>query len=333
MNPFIESLAVRLRGRGERVVFVECEDKRILRTARMLADGGVCVPVLLGDPAAVAAAAEGLGIDLAGIEVVDAADEAGRAALAARYHEAVPTVSEKRALRKAASPLQCAAMMVKVGDADCLAAGVVHSTGEVIVAAQQFIGMAEGISIPSSLGYLDLDVEACGPRRWVGITDCAVNTDPDAAALADIVLASAASYEGVFGRAPRVAMLSYSTCGSADGPSVERVREAIGLVRAAKPELSIDGEFQLEVALVPALAERKLHGRTSDVAGRADIVVFPSLDAGNIAVKCMQIFGDVVSPGPVLQGFARPVTDFSRSAKTEDVFANVVIALSQGGAR
>lgn len=333
MNPFIESLAERLRGRGDRVVFVECEDERILCTARMLADGDVCAPVLLGDPAAIAAAASSFDVDLGGIEVVDAGDEAVRVELAARYHEVVPAVSEKRAARKAAVPLQRAAMMVKVGDADCLAAGVVHSTGEVVLAAQQFVGMAEGISKPSSLGYLDLDVEACGPRRWVGITDCAVNTDPDAAALADIVLASAASYEGVFGRTPRVAMLSYSTCGSADGPSVERMREAIGLVRAAKPELSVDGEFQLEVALVPALAERKLHGRASDVAGRADIVVFPSLDAGNIAVKCMQVFGGAMAAGPVLQGFSRPVTDFSRSAKTEDVFANVVIALSQGGER
>lgn len=333
MNPFIESLAKRLRGQGKRVVFVECEDERILRTARMLADDEICVPILLGEPAVIAAAAEGLGMGLDGIEIANVADDTRRSALALRYHNAVPAVSEKRALRKSAGALVQAAMMVKADMADCLAAGVVHSTGEVILAAQQFIGMAEGISTPSSLGYLDLDIKACGDRRWIGITDCAVNTDPDAATLTDIVLASAASYEGIFGQTPRVAMLSYSTCGSADGPSVERVRDAIERVRAVKPELPIDGEFQLEVALVPALAERKLHGRESSVAGRADIIVFPSLDAGNIAVKCMQIFGNIMAAGPVLQGFARPVTDFSRSAKTADVFANVVISLSQGGAR
>lgn len=333
MSDLIGGLVSRLHGSGRKVGFVECDDERVLRAARRLADDAVCEPVLVANPSEVVSRADGLGISLEGIGVLNAGDEDRRGQFAEQYADAVEGMSAKRAARKMRDPLQYAAMLVRLGHLDCLAAGVVHSTGDVIVAAQQYIGMAEGIKTVSSLGFAHMRLAASGKERWVCITDCAVNESPTAEQLSDIVVSSAASYRGVFGRDPRVALLSFSTCGSAEGSSPQKMRDAVGLVRGREPGLDVDGEFQLEVALVPELAARKLKGRESAVAGRADIVVFPNLDAGNIAVKCMGLFGGFETPGPILQGFSHPVTDFSRSATEREVYDNVVLALSMAGGR
>ena len=331
MADLISGLAERLKGSGVRVLFVECDDERVLRAARRLADEDVCRPALLGDPARIASDLERLGISAEGIELIDHEDADARASLSERYRAINPAFSEKRLAKKMNSPLQHAAMMLKVGDVDCLAAGVVLSTGEVIVAAQQFVGLAEGVETVSSMGYAEVVLPGAAEARWIGMSDCGVVTDPDIAQLTDIACCSAKSCEAVFGEESRVAFVSYSTCGSSDGPSVDRERAALAAVREREPQLKVDGEFQLEVALVPAAAERKLHGRASEVAGQANVLVFPNLDAGNVAVKCIQVFGGFKVCGPVLQGFARPVTDFSRSATADEVFGNVVLCLAQNG--
>ena len=320
----IEALERRLAGSALRVAFVEYDDARILEAARYLVDHDICQPVLVGPASQVVASADVAHVALDGIAVFDTSSQERVDEVARAYAAANDGMSERRALRKAGDPLAFVAMLTATGSADCMAAGVTYSTGDVIVAAQRYIGLDPGVSLVSSIGYQVVTLG--GAQRVLGLADCAVCTDPSPEQLASIALASARSYAGVFGEEPRVAMLSYSTKGSGVGGSVDAVTSATALVREREPRLAVDGELQLDAALVPEVAARKV-GEDSAVAGRANVLVFPDLNSGNIAVKCMQLFDGGESFGPMLQGFRLPVTDFSRSARTRDVVGNVILCL------
>jgi len=229
--------------------------------------------------------------------------------------------------RLARDPLYFANALVAMGEADGCVAGAAHTTADVLRAAIWTIGPTSSVRTVSSAFYMVLPDERDGFPAVLTFTDCAVVPEPTAQQLSDIARAAAADRRRLVGDEPRVAFLSYSTAGSADGPSVSRVREAVAITRRADPSLAVAGELQIDAALVPAIARRKAVG--DDVAGRANVLVFPSLDAGNIAYKLVQYLGGAIAIGPVIQGLARPCSDLSRGATSNDIVHAAVITALQ----
>jgi phosphate acetyltransferase len=322
----IEQLQLRAKANPQRVVFPEANEEKILRAARQVRDMGIAYPILVGEPKTVSALAGSIGVSLDGINVVNHINAGKVEQFASEYAKINPDLPASAVKRMLRDPLPFAAMMVKLDEADCMVAGLSHTTGEVILASEMIIGLQEGISTVSSTGILSIPGYEGPEGNLLGIADCAVCPAPDSKELADIAISTADTLHRLLGWEPRVALLSFSTKGSATHERVDTVLKALEMVRQRRPEMLIDGELQLDSAIVPEVAVRKVKGK-SPVAGRANILIFPNLDAGNIGVKLVQRFAKAVAYGPLLQGFARPVSDLSRGAPVEEIVGAITMVV------
>ena len=314
------------------IVLSEGEDERILEAARAATSDGIARVSLVGDADRIATALSGFeGADTIAIydpRTFKRIDDYAEAYFQLRKHKGI-TLEQARAAME--TRLGFAAMMVRKGDADGTIGGAVETTADTVRTALQIIGVAPGVDVVSS--SMLMLIERPEPRA-VTFADCGLIVLPSAAELASIAIASAKTHHGLTGETPRIAMLCFSTMGSApDGAheSIARIREAISIVRTREPGMAIDGEMQFDAALMPAIGERKAPG--SDVAGKANVFVFPDLNAGNIGYKIAERIGGAVALGPILQGLARPANDLSRGCSANDVYQMIAVtgAVAAGG--
>jgi phosphate acetyltransferase len=310
---FIAALRERTRKTERRIVLPEGAEERTRAAARILVSEHLVQPVLL---ASGQAAAE-LAAD--GFEVIDPGTDERRKLLAQLLWERrhARGMTPEDALSQAGDPLMFGALLVAAGIVDGSLAGAVNTTGAVLRAALWGVGTAPGTSTVSSSFYMVLRPLEGEESRVLSFADGAVVPDPDAKQLAEIAMAAAAARSRVVGDEPRVAFLSYSTRGSASGPLVDKVREAVEIFRRRAPEVAVDGELQLDAALVASVGQRKAPG--SPVAGLANVLIFPNLDAGNIGYKLVERLAGAHAVGPIVQGLARPCNDLSRGASVEDI--------------
>jgi phosphate acetyltransferase len=323
---FMDDARAKVRGRGLRIVYPEGLEERAIRAAALLRDQDLARPILIGPQGAVHEQARGLGVPLDGIEVRDPGHDPALDAYAAAYLELRKHkgVSPDTARQTAVQPHYFGALMVRAGEAQGMVSGLSSET-KPFRPAFEVIGLREGFRRASSvfiMGWPDTHPLAASGAPTLFYADCSVNIDPDPATLAEIGRATADTARS-FGIDPRVAFLSFSTRGSAEHPLVERVRQAVALCRAAEPGLVADGEMQFDAAFVPAVARKKCPD--SPLGGRANVFVFPDLDAGNIAYKITERLAGASAIGPILQGLRRPVNDVSRGCSVQDLADVAVI--------
>ncbi len=324
----VSSFKEKVRGKNLSVVLPEGRDERIIQAARILKDQDIAQPIVLGTPAQIEAAIEKAGVNLDGIETINPKQSEKLDSYAEKYSIQREGISPAVARHIVVKPLFFAGMMVACNDADTAVGGAASATTILIQAGVLTVGLMPGIKTPSSYFLMVIPSFLGEKDKTFIFADCAVNIDPTAEQLADIALASAVSARKILGQEPRVALLSFSTKGSASGPIVEKVREALKIARARQPGLAIDGEFQADTAIVPRVAAKKVKDESA-VAGKANVIIFPDLNSGNIAYKLTQYMADAQAIGPFLQGFAKPITDLSRGASVDDIVATVILTLGQ----
>ena len=321
----IESCMVVAKASPRRVVFPDAADRRAILAAQYLARQGLARPLLLANPFALRRYCKQEGIVLGDVPIVDPAFSPWLDDYVATYCARRPGVMPEEASAQMRDPLWFGAMMLAQGDTDLCIAGNLSATAAVLRAGLRVIGLGEGMKTVSSVMFL---ISPDG-ERVLGFADCGVVPEPTVEQLADIAIAAADNYRATTGQAPRVAMLSFSTKGSAKHAAVDGVLQATALVRQRRPDLLVDGELQFDAASVPAVAAQK--APDSPLQGNANVFVFPSLAAGNIGYKIAQRMGKYKALGPLIQGLRKPMHDLSRGCSTEDMVQMTLLALKMSG--
>ncbi len=325
----IDVIKAKAKSNVKHIVLPEGEETRNVQAAAKIAAEGLAKLTLLGNPEKVAEVAAQTNTSLEGLTIVDPAnsEKAGEYAAALYEIRKAKGMTEEQAAKLVADPMYYGVMMVKLGDADGLVSGAIHSTGDMLRPALQIIKAKPGMKTVSSCFLMECPDKTYGTDGIMIFADCAVIPCPTAEEMANIAVAAADSAVALAGIEPKVAMLSFSTKGSAKHDLVTKVQEATAIAKEMKPELALDGELQLDAAIVPEVGELKAKG--SAVAGHANVLVFPDLQAGNIGYKLVQRLGHAEAYGPILQGIAKPCNDLSRGCSVEDIVATVAITACQ----
>ncbi|MTK14126.1 MAG: phosphate acetyltransferase [Clostridiaceae bacterium] len=329
MSNLMKQVWAKAQADKKRIVLPEGEEERNLQACGKIMQEGLANVILVGSEKVIRDKAASLGVSLDGVEVLDPETSDKTQEYANGFYELRKKkgMTPEKAAQVVRDPLYFATMMVKLGHADGMVSGAIHTTGDLLRPGLQIIKTAPGISVVSSTFVMEVPNCQYGENGLLLFADCAVNPCPTAEELASIAISTAETAKTLCGMEPRVAMLSFSTMGSAQHELVDKVRRATELAKEMRPDLDIDGELQLDAAIVKKVADLK--APNSKVAGKANVLVFPDLQAGNIGYKLVQRFAGADAIGPVCQGFAKPINDLSRGCSADDIVNVVAITAIQ----
>lgn len=322
----MENLESAAKNRPQRVVFPEATETNILEAAQLAYKNGIAIPILVGSPEQIINAAKNADINIQSMKIISNENDEVIEQFAEDFYKENQFYSQKKLHRLMKKPLYFAAMLVHRNEADAMIAGYSYTTSDVIMASQTIVGLKENISVASSIFLMDIPNFQGPEGNLIVLSDGGVCQSPDSQELADIALTTADTTVSLLNWEPRIAFLSYSTDGSAVSETTQKTVDAIAIARSKSNQLKIDGEFQLDAAIIPEVAKKKVR-RESEVAGKANILIVPDLNSGNILYKSIQRFANAKAYGPFLQGFNRTISDLSRGSSVADIYGVLIMAV------